>query len=70
MPENSSKAIQEYYWGIVLPAKKEMEEILSEHSEIRPHGEGLRHSIYVVERNDIKLRLRIDTKSDIGTACL
>ncbi|MDE6751091.1 MAG: hypothetical protein K2K21_18795 [Lachnospiraceae bacterium] len=67
---NSSIVIQEAYWGIVLPAKKEMEEVLSEHSEIGPHGEGLYHSIYVVERNEIKLRLRIDTKSDIENTCL
>ena len=47
MPENSSKAIQESYWGIVLPAKKEMEEILSEHSEIRPKAEQTAAAIAV-----------------------
>lgn len=54
----------------MLPAKKEMDEVLSEHSEIGPHGEGIRHSIYIVERNEIKLRLRIDTKADIENTCL
>ncbi len=68
--EKTDKVIHEAYWGIVLPDKKEMEEVLIEHSEIGPHGEGLYHSIYVVKRNEIKLRLRIDTKADIENICL
>lgn len=52
--EDTGKVIRESYWGIVLPTEKEMDEILRERTETGFHGESLRHSIYVVERNEIK----------------
>lgn len=36
-------------WNISLPAKSEMDKVLSEHSEIGPHGDALRHSIYTAD---------------------
>lgn len=57
-------------WNISLPAKSEMDKVLSEHSEIGPHGDALRHSIYVVDRDKIKLKFRIDTNDDIEEICL
>lgn len=68
--EDTGKVIRESYWGIVLPTEKEMDEILRERTETGFHGESLRHSIYVVARNEIKFKLRIDTKTDIENACL
>lgn len=50
--------------------EKDMKKLLSEHAEIGPHGEGLRHSIYTVERDEIKLRFRIDLCTDIEDMCL
>lgn len=68
--EDTGKVIRESYWGIVLPTEKEMDEILRERTETGFHGESLRHSIYIVERNEIKLKLRVDTMTDIETTCL
>lgn len=47
-----------------------MEKVLKEHSEYGLHGEGLRHSIYVVERNKIELQFRTDPNADIARVCL
>lgn len=58
------------YWGIALPSKKEMEKVLKEHTEYGPHGEGVRHSIYVVERNKIELQFRTNPDADIERICL
>lgn len=68
--ENTGKVIQEPYWGIALPSKKGMDEVMKERTETGFHGESLRHSIYMVERNEIKFRFRVDTNADIEITCL
>ena len=68
--EDTGKVIRESDWGIALPTEKEMDEVLKERTETGFHGESLRHSIYIVERNEIKLKLRVDTKTGIEIACL
>ena len=68
--EDTGKVIRESYWGIVLPTEKEIDKVMKERTETGFHGESLRHSIYVVERNEINFRLRMDTKTDIEIACL
>lgn len=55
-----SSVIDESHWGVDLPSTKEMKKVLKEHTEYGPHGEGLRHGIYTVERSEIELQLRID----------
>lgn len=67
--EDSGKVIRESYWGIALPTSKEMDNVLSERTETGPHGECMRHSIYVVERNEINFKFRIDTEDDVETKC-
>lgn len=57
--------IDESYWALDLPSRKEMKKILKEHTEYGPHGEGLRHSIYTVERSEIELQFRVDSDEDI-----
>lgn len=58
------------HWKITLPSTDEMKKVLKEHAEYGPHGDGLRHSIYIVDRNKIKLKFRIDLSTDIEDICL
>lgn len=62
--------IDESYWALDLPSRKEMKKVLKEHTEYGPHGEGLRHSIYTVERSEIELQFRVDSDEDIEDMCL
>ena len=57
--------IDESYWAVDLPSRKEMKKVLKEHTEYESHGEGLRHSIYTVGRSKIELQFRVDSDEDI-----
>lgn len=58
--DQRSSVIDESHWGVDLPSTKEMKKVLKEHTKYGPHGEGLRHGIYTVDRSEIELQFRID----------
>lgn len=70
MADNAGRVIDESYWQITLPSDKEMEKVLKEHTGYGPHGEGIRHGVYIVERNKIKQQFRTDPNAEIEELCM
>ncbi len=69
MYDQRSSVIDESHWGVDLPSVKEMKKVLKEHTDYGPHGEGIRHGIYTVERDKISLRFRMDADEDVENLC-
>ena len=65
---DQSEVIDESYWEISLP--KEMKKILKEQTAIGFHGEGIRHSVYDVERSEINIAFRVDIDSEMEKLCM